>query len=137
MRRLLFIGLGILAVAGVAWFNAGRFQTDGGYSMKATTMASVVIRETFRTALTRFRIDVGRFPATGEGLLALRRCPIGCKKIWKGPYVDIPHDAIPPDPWGSPYQYRSPGTRNPEAYDMWSLGPDRKPSDDDIGNWKI
>ena len=39
------------------------------------------------------------------------------------------------DPWGNPYQYRYPGTHNPDKYDVWSWGPDGHESADDIGNW--
>ncbi|HEY9150542.1 MAG TPA: type II secretion system protein GspG, partial [Gammaproteobacteria bacterium] len=42
---------------------------------------------------------------------------------------------LPVDPWGNPYQYLSPGTHS--SIDIYSLGPDGVPSDDDIGNWNL
>ena len=48
---------------------------------------------------------------------------------WQGPYLD---KDVPLDPWGKPYQYRSPGVHNPKSFDLWSVGPDGK----QIGNWK-
>jgi general secretion pathway protein G len=45
-------------------------------------------------------------------------------------------DKIPLDPWGEPYQYAYPGTRNKDSYDLWSKGPDKQSGTaDDIGNW--
>lgn len=44
--------------------------------------------------------------------------------------------SVPIDPWNSPYVYRNPGSRNPGGFDLYSLGPDKKESDDDIGNWE-
>lgn len=43
---------------------------------------------------------------------------------------------VPIDPWGMEYIYRYPGKMNPDSFDLFSMGPDRKPdTDDDIGNW--
>ncbi len=39
------------------------------------------------------------------------------------------------DPWGMPYQYVYPGKHNPQGFDLFSMGPDRVVSGDDIGNW--
>ena len=44
-------------------------------------------------------------------------------------------EAEPLDPWGRPYQYRSPALHSKEGYDLFSLGPDGVVSPDDIGNW--
>jgi general secretion pathway protein G len=40
-------------------------------------------------------------------------------------------DSVPLDPWGNPYLYRSPGKFNP-AFDLYSWGPDKKESSDDL-----
>ena len=60
-------------------------------------------------------------------------------------YIDYTYDGqgnliqdnkIPTDPWGEPYQYRYPGVKNKDRYDLWSKGPDKTDgTDDDIGNW--
>jgi general secretion pathway protein G len=45
-------------------------------------------------------------------------------------------NTIPTDPWGNPYQLKSPGEKNPDGYDIWSNGPDgQSNTGDDIGNW--
>ena len=52
-------------------------------------------------ALTLFRLDIGRYPTSEEGLNALVLQP-GNEKTWQGPYLD---EAVPVDPWGNRYQY--------------------------------
>lgn len=81
-------------------------------------------------ALELFEMDCGRFPATEEGLTALRANPASLPD-WKGPYLK----KDPKDPWGKAYIYRSPGTHNND-YDLYSSGPNGTEGDtDDIGNW--
>lgn len=74
--------------------------------------------EMFGTALDTFRLDVGRYPNSQEGLDALRQRPSGLDR-WDGPYL---RKDIPPDPWGKPYTYRSPGEAEP--YELESYGAD-------------
>lgn len=74
--------------------------------------------EMFGTALDTFRLDVGRYPTTEEGLKALREKPSGVER-WEGPY--LPKE-IPLDPWGKPYIYKSPGDHG--DYDIISYGLD-------------
>jgi general secretion pathway protein G len=74
--------------------------------------------EMFGTALDTFRLDVGRYPTSEEGLKALREKPSGAER-WDGPY--LPKE-IPSDPWGRPYVYLSPG--NHGDYDLMSYGAD-------------
>jgi len=82
--------------------------------------------------LLKFRIDTGSFPSTSEGLAALLKAPGNKAAKWKGPYIDN----LPDDPWGNPYKYRYPGSKNPNKYDLYSLGQDGTESADDIGNWE-
>lgn len=85
------------------------------------------------TALDLFELGNGRFPTTDEGLAALRTAPPGATG-WKGPYLK---KAVPLDPWGRKYVYRSPGQHNREDYDLFSYGPDGvEGGDDDITNWQ-
>ncbi|OGP65338.1 MAG: type II secretion system protein GspG [Deltaproteobacteria bacterium RBG_13_53_10] len=90
--------------------------------------------ELFGTALDTFRLDVGRYPASEEGLKALREKPSGAER-WEGPY--LPKE-IPNDPWGKPYIYRSPGQNG--DYDLLSLGLDGAEGGEgenlDIVSWK-
>jgi general secretion pathway protein G len=78
--------------------------------------------DAFDKALQAYRLDAGRFPTTTQGLAALVIQPAD-EQRWHGPYLQ---GAIPLDPWGSPYQYRSPGA-NGKDFDLVSLGHDRSP----------
>ncbi len=90
--------------------------------------------ELFGTALDAFRLDVGRYPTSEEGLKALREKPSGAD-TWQGPY--LPKE-IPVDPWGRPYIYRSPGEQN--EYEIVSLGLDGaeggEGENQDVVSWK-
>jgi general secretion pathway protein G len=72
----------------------------------------------FETVLDLFKLDVGRYPTTAEGLEALR---VKSSEIpnWDGPYLK---KGVPLDPWGHPYVYRSPGAHL--DYDLIALGSD-------------
>ncbi|HHU82637.1 MAG TPA: type II secretion system major pseudopilin GspG [Firmicutes bacterium] len=74
-----------------------------------------------KSALDFYRLDTGTYPSTEEGLVALARKPEAGSPRWRGPYLDGP---VPEDPWGNPYVYRYPGERNPESFDLYSLGAD-------------
>ncbi|OEU52059.1 MAG: type II secretion system protein GspG [Desulfobacterales bacterium C00003060] len=88
----------------------------------------------FETALDTYRLDVGKYPTSEQGLEALRVQPDGVEK-WDGPY--LPKD-VPSDPWGNLYVYQSPGENG--DYDIISLGADGKSEgegeDTDIVSWK-
>lgn len=90
--------------------------------------------ELLGAALDDFRLDNGRYPATDEGLKALRVKPDGLNN-WYGPY--LPKD-IPLDAWGNEYQYKSPGDHGP--YDLFSFGKDGQAGgegdDRDIVSWE-
>ncbi len=87
--------------------------------------------------LKRYRMDVGVYPDTDEGLAALFERPGSIEDDddrWKGPYLDGTPEELR-DPWGREYQYRSPGEFNEDSFDLWSLGRDEKEDEDDITNW--
>lgn len=91
------------------------------------------VNQTFKTPLLKYRIDMGSYPTTDEGLKALLEAPANRKHLWKGPYVD----SIPVDPWNNAYEYRYPGEKNTLDYDLRCAGPDGQMNTaDDIGNWK-
>lgn len=75
----------------------------------------------FESALDQYRLDIGRYPTTEQGLAALVTRPANEPK-WAGPYLK---KAIPPDPWGRPYLYRLPGEQG--DYDIVSYGKDAQP----------
>jgi general secretion pathway protein G len=86
--------------------------------------------------LDLFNLDIGMYPTTSQGLQALVSPPADLPNpgAWNGPYMD---SEIPPDPWGRPYNYISPGKNNPN-YDLWSLGPyGQDNTQDNIGNWNL
>jgi general secretion pathway protein G len=88
----------------------------------------------FESAISAYRLDVGSFPTTDQGLQALRAQPGGVEN-WDGPY--LPKD-IPPDPWGHPYVYRCPSEHG--DYEIISYGADGREGGDgfnkDIESWK-
>lgn len=88
---------------------------------KAEVTAARAQIEAFEKALDAFRLDVGRYPTTEEGLDSLLVRPVSADK-WNGPYLK---KAVPPDPWGKPYVYRFPGARG--EYDIVSHGRDGQP----------
>jgi general secretion pathway protein G len=90
--------------------------------------------ELFGTALDAYRLDVGKYPTTEEGLKALREKSSGVEN-WEGPY--LPKE-IPVDPWGRPYVYKCPGENG--EYDLISHGLDGvaggEGENQDIVSWK-
>jgi len=97
------------------------------------SVANIFVNESIKTPLVTYRLHMGSYPTTEQGLKALITAPSSGADRWKGPYLE--GGKIPEDPWGRPYQYRYPGKKNPESYDVFSFGPDGVESDDDIGNW--
>jgi general secretion pathway protein G len=85
---------------------------------KAKIKAAKAQIELLGTALDTFRLDVGRYPSTQEGLEALRTKPGGLER-WDGPYLK---KDLPVDPWGKAYAYKSPGEHG--AFDIVSYGAD-------------
>jgi general secretion pathway protein G len=90
----------------------------------------------FSLALDAFRLDVGRYPRTDEGLGALRANPDSIEG-WRGPYL---RKEVPRDPWRHEYVFKSPGEVNPDSYDLIALGRDGAvggvEEDADIESWK-
>lgn len=101
---------------------------------EAKQKATAVQIELFGTALDSFRLDVGRYPSTAEGLEALSVSVSGIAD-WNGPYLK--KRTVPNDPWNHPYIYESPGVNG--DYDLISYGADRMEGGDkedkDIVSW--
>jgi general secretion pathway protein G len=81
--------------------------------------------------LDLYKLDVGSYPATDQGLEALIDKPDDVAN-WNGPYLKS--NGVPTDPWGHPFQYRSPSERQGHDYDLYSLGPDGKGQAETIMN---
>ncbi len=126
----------LIAIALVAMLIAVAIANlDTIFGSNQEKVASIFVNQTAKLGLTPYRLDIGNYPSTEEGLQALVSPPSGKENRWKGPYLE----EIPLDPWGNPYQYRFPGSKNvnkSRGYDIWSYGPDGTESADDIGNWK-
>jgi general secretion pathway protein G len=67
-----------------------------------------------------YKVDVGTYPTTEQGLLALIARPSGVT-LWRGPYLK--GDKVPEDPWGRAFIYHNPSQRAGHEYDLYSLGP--------------
>lgn len=72
--------------------------------------------EMFETALNTYRLDMGRYPSNLNQLVEKQ------PRLWDGPYLP---KAIPLDPWGTPYQYRTPGDDG-KPFELLSLGGDKQ-----------
>ena len=109
---------------------------SGSYDSAQIKVARIFIQAGLRTSLDRYKIDVGSYPSTAEGLGALLAAPANASSNWHGPYSEAEGGKLAVDPWGEPYQYRYPGTKNKTKYDLFSKGPDKtEGTEDDIGNW--
>lgn len=96
--------------------------------------AKLFVTTTIKVPLFSYKMSIGDYPSTQEGLQALVTPPSNKADRWRGPYIE--GGKVPQDPWNEPYHYAFPGTHNKDGYDVWSAGPDHQSgSDDDIGNW--
>lgn len=121
----------IIIIGLLAALVGPRFFGKVGTAKLKATKAQI---EMFGTALDTFRLDVGRYPTTEEGLKALREKPAAVER-WEGPY--LPKE-IPSDPWGKPYVYKCPGDHG--DYDIISYGLDGveggEGENQDVVSWK-
>jgi general secretion pathway protein G len=91
-----------------------------GYLSESRSKTAKLQIESFSSSLDLFYLDTGRYPTTSEGLEALARRPADVT-VWNGPYLK--GGSVPLDPWGHPYQYRSPVEHTP-PYEIKSFGSD-------------
>jgi general secretion pathway protein G len=80
--------------------------------------------ERLASVLDMYKLDIGSYPTTDQGLQALITSPHGVAR-WNGPYMK--GNKIPEDPWGRPFQYRNPSQRPGHEFDLYSLGPAGQP----------
>jgi general secretion pathway protein G len=95
-----------------------------GRSEQAKVKAAAIQIERLGTVLDTYRLDIGRYPTSQEGLQVLVVRPMGVDR-WDGPYHN--KSELPDEPWGRPYQSRSPGEAG-RPYALWALGADGSPA---------
>jgi general secretion pathway protein G len=107
-----------------------------GQAEKAKQKATKLEIDQIGQALDLYKLEIGRYPTTQEGLQALMVAPSGVSN-WNGPYLK--RNAVPKDPWNNEYKYVSPGDQN-RPYDIISFGSDGKEGGDgdgkDITSWQ-
>ena len=125
---LVILIIGLLAAVVVPRFS--------GVSEEARIKSAQAQINAFETALEVYKLHMGRYPTTEEGLQALTTEPDDEEEAqkWKGPYLK--KTAIPKDPWGHDYIYKCPGEVNEKGFDIICLGPDgEEGTEDDITNY--
>jgi len=100
---------------------------------KSEVKAAKAQIDALQKSLDQYRIDLGHYPSTEQGLQALVVKPAD-EPRWAGPYLS---KAVPKDPWHNEYQYRAPGEHG--EYDLLSFGRDGRPGgegeDADLVSW--
>ncbi|MDR2436166.1 MAG: type II secretion system major pseudopilin GspG [Puniceicoccales bacterium] len=102
---------------------------DGIFGSSKEQIAHIFVNEALKAPLMAYKMNIGNYPSTAEGLQALVEAPSGKEHKWRGPYVE----SMPKDPWGNDYLYAYPGVHNRAMYDVWSMGSPSKGKE--IGNW--
>ena len=99
------------------------------------TKAARVQIEDLGAALDMYKLDVGRYPSSDDGLIALVEKPADVNS-WNGPYLR--KNKIPKDPWSQDYGFQSPGEHS--DFDIFSLGADGaeggEGEDQDVVSWE-
>jgi general secretion pathway protein G len=121
----------VMVIIGLlASFVGPKFFAQIGKSEVKTALAQM---DALEKALDQYRLDVGRYPGSEQGLVALVERPANLQR-WAGPYLK---KGIPADPWGNPYHYKSPGEHG--EFDLSSHGKDGQPGGTgeaaDLNNW--
>jgi general secretion pathway protein G len=109
----------IVIIGLLAAYVGPKYFSQLGKSEVTITKAQI---EAFEKSLDTYRLDVGHYPTTEEGLAALMAAPAAATAKWNGPYLK---KGIPQDPWGHPYIYRAPGSK--AEYEIVSTGKDGQP----------
>lgn len=121
----------VMVIIGMlASFVAPKFFAQIGKSQTKTARAQI---DALEKSLDQYRLDIGHYPTTEQGLAALNERPAGEAK-WSGPYLK---KSVPMDPWSHAYIYKAPGEHG--EYDLLSYGKDGQPGGtdeaEDITNW--
>lgn len=126
----LLVVLGIIAMlAGIVGPQVMRHMGE------SKTKAAKVQIEDLSATIDMYKLDVGTYPTTNEGLNALVESPNTAKR-WNGPYLQ--KSKVPLDPWQNEYHYLSPGEHG--KFDLYSYGADGKEGgegeDQDVVSWE-
>jgi len=130
LLELMIVLVILVLLAAVAGRRLLRTQKKAEINIAKTQIAEL------EAALQDYNFDVRTYPSTEDGLQALVEQPSDERSAekWDGPYLN--DSMLPEDPWGNPYEYEYPPSRNVEKPDIWSIGPDSEAdTDDDVGNW--
>jgi general secretion pathway protein G len=107
-----------------------------GQAEKAKQKAAKLEIDQIGQGLDLYKLEIGRYPTTQEGLQSLMTAPAGVSN-WNGPYLK--RNTVPKDPWSNEYKYVSPGDQS-RPYDIISYGSDGKEGGDgdgkDITSWQ-
>jgi len=126
LEIMLVVGI-IVIILGVA---VARLGNTTGIAKDMRVRADV---QAINTQLKLYESMNGFFPTTEQGIQALVTQPTTDPKPtrWYQLFKEMPKD-----PWGNDYIYLAPGKKNPDSFDLYSAGPDRKPdtADDNWGN---
>ena len=109
----------IVIIGLLAAYVGPKYLSQVGKSEVAVAKSQM---DAFQKSLDAYRLDVGRYPTTEEGLGALMAAPPTAGTKWAGPYLT---KSLPQDPWGHPYAYRAPGAK--AEYEIVSNGKDGQP----------
>jgi general secretion pathway protein G len=106
----------VMVIIGLlAGYVGPKYFEQIGKSETKTARAQI---DALSKALDQYRIDVGQYPSTEQGLAALNKSPANDPK-WMGPYLK---KSVPNDPWNKPYLYKAPGEHG--DFDLYTLGKD-------------
>jgi general secretion pathway protein G len=135
-RQTGFTLLELLVVLGIIAMLAGLVGPQVMKHMgESKVKAAKVQIEDLAQTLDMYKLDVGSYPTSDQGLEALIESPDGAQR-WNGPYLR--KSKVPLDPWQQEYKYTSPGEHG--KFDVSSMGADGKEGgegeDKDLNSWE-
>jgi general secretion pathway protein G len=106
----------------------------GGLKGSAAVTTAEGDLQNFETSLERYRDLAGNYPTTEQGLEALYEKPTGAPRPRRWVQLVTKLDAFK-DPWKNKYKYQFPGSKNKNAPEIISAGPDGDfGTEDDMSN---